>query len=1283
MADASAFDPNTVLRRDLHRLRRLRASNMDAWRKLKDQSAQHLTRRQSQTIAISYPSVLPITAHAEEIKRLLGDHQVLVVAGETGSGKTTQLPKMCLQAGFGYRGMIGHTQPRRLAARAVAARVAEELGVSVGEAVGYAVRFSDQVGDNTLIKLMTDGLLLNEITRDRDLDNYEVIIVDEAHERSLNVDFLLGYLKRLLSRRADLKLIITSATIDVDSFSRHFGDAPIVEVGGRGYPVETRYLEVEQSAEQTLAEQILDCVQDIETQPGQGSARDILVFQSGEREIFETAHALRKVLDERIEILPLYARLSARDQQRVFRPSGYRRVVLATNVAETSLTVPNIGYVIDPGFARISRYSYRSKLQRLPVEPVSQASANQRQGRCGRVAPGVCFRLYGEQDFLARPEFTDPEIQRTNLAQVVLQMRSLGLGSVASFPFLDPPDPRAVRDAERLLDELDAFGKSGLSKIGRTMARLPVDPRLARMLIAADEYGSMAEVLIIVSALAVQDPRERPMDRQGSADRAHLEFVDPRSDFLAFVNIWRWYVETRQRVTRSALRRELGKRFLSSNRMREWHEMHRQLLLATRQLGMRVNEAEADYPAVHRALLRGSLSLIGFREEKGNYLGPRNLRFRIFPGSALARGGPKWLIAGEINETQRIYARSVASVEPKWIEEGGAKLVKRQYSEPHWSVRRGEVVAHETVTLYGLRLVERRTVSYQDVDQDLCRALFLSDGLVRGGVSSPFEFLAHNQQLVQQIVEQEAKGRRRDLLIAEAAQADLYADRLPVGVCSVTSLVRWLKGASEFEKQRLFFDTSMLIDSSDAGYLEVDYPSTLPVRGAELPIRYRFAPGEADDGVSVEVPIGVLNTLVGEALEWSVPGFFGRLAEQWLRTLPKQKRRRLAPMPDKLAEILPILLQPGRYRQGRLLPALAEVIGDLYSVSIQAVDWDRARVDTHLLVNVRVVDGHGKLLAQGRDLGLLKAEFADQINSRTSAAADEYQQAGLLEFPDLRVAGNVMLDDSAGQVVAYPGLLDEGEAVALKLFTDPKTQQRANRDGYARLALLAVTQTTRYLKKTLSKDAALGLHYASMGNHRALTDELLRATAWHCFFDGKPLPQTADEFAKRVADHRGELAEVFSEVSGHLKVILQKRFELVNLCNTMSSPAYEIALADVAEQLAALVPADVLTVTPREYLAEIPRYLDAIGYRLTHLQGKVARDEEQIPIIRNLRERVSKVDAQAPSTQHEVVSLRFAVEELRIVLFAEPLRAKTNRGKVSPKRLDRELADLERELGLI
>ncbi len=1285
--DAS-FDPAAVMRRDVHRLKSLGKRDPAGWQKLREQSEARLAARRGQRLEIAYAPELPITQHADEIVGLLANHQVIVVAGETGSGKTTQLPKMCLQAGFGFRGMIGHTQPRRLAARAVANRVAEELGVRVGDAVGYAVRFSDQVGEDTLIKLVTDGLLLNEIRTDRFLDGYEVIIVDEAHERSLNVDFLLGYLRRLLDRRQDLRVIITSATIDVASFAEHFGGAPVVEVGGRGFPVETRFADEAAFADQSPEKQIIDCIRSIEKAGGRGAARDVLVFQSGEREIFDTAHALRRALDDRIEILPLYARLSARDQQRIFKPSSYRRVVLATNVAETSLTVPNIGFVIDPGLARVSRYSYRSKLQRLPIEPISQASADQRRGRCGRVAPGVCFRLYTEDDYLNRPRFTDPEIRRTNLAQVVLQMRSLGLGKVAGFPFLDPPDPRAVRDAERLLDELGALDGSGLTATGRMMARLPVDPRLARMIIAGHEQRALSEVLVIVSALAAQDPRERPLERQGSADRAHAEFADPRSDFLAFLNIWQWYLEARQGLSRARLRRELGGHFLSATRMREWHALHRQLLLAARELKLKPNEQPADYAAVHRALLQGSLSLVGLHEEKGGYLGPRNLRFRIFPGSALAKRGPKWLMAGEITETRRVYARCVAVVEARWIEEAAGGLVKRRYSEPRWSVRRGEVIALETVTLYGLPLADGRRVSYRKIDRDACHELFITEGLVRGGLDGPFEFLVHNRALMQQILDQESKGRRRDLLISDAAQADLYAARLPREVCSAATLRKYLKEVRPEERERLKFSDDELLGVADVDMPETDYPGALKIRGVEFPLSYRFAPGEPDDGVSITVPMGMLNTLVGEALEWGVPGFFEALVEQWLRSLPKTKRRVLAPLPDRLGDIVTLLRGADRFRQGRLLPALGRVLADSFGLKVASADWDRERVDPHLLMNVRVVDGNDNLLAQSRDLAELRDRFGAQIEERmASAAAAELEFSGLTAFPGGGLAESVSLDDRSGQAIAYPALVDAGDSVSVKLFADARERDRANRDGFARLALIAVAQTARHLKKGLDVERRLGLLYAALGGARQLADELLRAAAWSCFFADRSLPRSEADFERRIRAHRGELSEVFSFTLEVFKTVLEKRFEIVTLCETMTSPAFSAAVGDVLTQLDELVPADVLSRVPVSRLADLPRYLDAARYRLEHLQGRVERDEDNARLMASFRDRLVRLEADPGATEEEVVELRFGMEELRVSLFAEPLAGRAaaggGRSRVSTKRLDRSFESLERGLGLV
>jgi len=1238
--------------------------------------AQTIARRRALPVNVTYPPQLPISAHVDEIKQLVAAHQVVVVAGETGSGKTTQLPKICLDLGLGRAGMIGHTQPRRLAARTVATRVADELGVELGQSVGYAVRFSERVSQNTLVKLVTDGLLLSEIRHDRSLSRYQVIIVDEAHERSLNVDFLLGFLRRLLKRRDDLKLIITSATIDVDAFAKHFDDAPVVEIGGRGYPVEMRYVDGEDDSEQDA---VVACIREIDGMPVQAAARDVLIFQSGEREIMETAQVLRRTFAERFEILPLYARLSARDQARVFRAGKKRRIVIATNVAETSLTVPNIGFVIDPGFARISRYSYRSKLQRLPVEPISQASANQRAGRCGRVAPGVCFRLYAEDDFASRPEFTDPEIKRTNLAQVVLQMHSLGLGEVSRFGFLDPPDPRAVRDAQRLLLELGALQEGKLTGIGRDMARLPVDPRLARMLLAASRERCLTEMLVVVSALAIADPRERPLEKRGSADRAHSQFLDPRSDFLGVIKLWHWYLQQREALGSARLRKTLAATYLSPSRMREWHSLHRQLRLAARELGLRPNDKPAGYASVHRALLSGSLSFIGRHDEKGSYQGPRNLRFRIFPGSALAKSQPRWLVAGEISETQRVYARSVARVEAKWIEDAAPHLVKRQYSEPHWSVRRGEVMAFESVTLFGLPLAERRRVSYRRVDAPACRELFLLEGLVRGGIDQPPEFLAHNQAIVADIAEEEAKGRRRDVLIAESAQADLYDAVVPPEICTSRTLKRWWNKRAPQVGGELFFSREQLVSSDYDRLSEDDFPGVLELRGLTLKLSYRFAPGEPDDGVCVDIPLGVLPGVVGEALEWSVSGFFAALLEQWLRTLPKQKRRPLAPITDRVEEVVAILVKPDRYRQGRLLPALARVLNDLYRVEVGAADWDRSRVDAHLLVNVRVIGEGGKVLGQGRDVDVLKAQFAAAVQEQMSPRVEAIEADGLDEFPDSELPATLRLSDSEGDLVAYPALVDHGRSVSVRLFADRSEQRTANRSGYARLALLGVPQTVRVLKKELEKHGALGLRYATLGSAAALTDEILRAAAWRCFFASSALPATRAEFDETIKSRRGDLASAFEEVVALLEEILQKRFDLMTKLDTLTSPAFADAVQDVRAHVAQLVPSDVLSVTLPSRLAALPHYLDAMDYRLSHLQGKVARDTENLQLMASLGERLEHVRGSEGVEAEEVDALRFALEDLRVALFAQPM----SRERTSVKRVNAAMAAVERDLGLV
>ncbi len=1228
---------------------------------------------------VSFPPELPITAHVERIRELLLAHQVLVVAGETGSGKTTQLPKVCLAAGLGRTRMIANTQPRRLAARAVAGRIADELGVTLGREVGYAVRFDEVASEETRIKLLTDGLLLTEIRRDRLLARYDCIIVDEAHERSLNIDFLLGYLKGLLGRRPDLRLIITSATIDVAAFSKHFGDAPVVEVGGRTHPVTVRYLS-EEEASAGFEEQLLGVLEDIETGPQQ-KARDILLFLAGEREILETSRFLRRRFGERLEVLPLYARLSRADQRRVFQPGRRRRIVLATNVAETSLTVPNIGYVIDPGLVRISRYSPRSKLQRIPVEPVSRASAAQRAGRCGRVAPGVCFRLYTEADFLSRPDYTDPEIQRTNLASVVLQMRAFDLGDPGRFPFLDPPDPRMIRDAELQLTELGALQGGRLTEVGRTMARLPIDPRLARMLVAADGTRALAEVLVIVAAMTVSDPRERPLEKQGSADRAHEQWLDPRSDFLVYLNLWQWFEQQRQALSRSALNRMLAAHFLSRNRMREWRSLHRQLLLAVRQMGMRLNSQPADYASTHRALLAGSIGLIGTHHERGEYLGPRNLKFRIFPGSALADRRPKWLMAGEIVETRRVYARTVAQVEARWIEEAAPHLVRRRHGDPHWSLARGEAQVLETVTLYGLVLAEKRRVSLARIDRAAARELFLLDGLVRGAIKRPPPFLVGNLEQAAAIREEEEKGRRRDLL-ADESDIDARYDRLlPERVVSVRDLNRWLRRASDEETARLHFSREALVSGEDVRYPETDFPSELSLRGHGFRLSYRFAPGEPDDGVSLEVPMGLLATLVPQALDWSVPGLLAGVCEQWLRSLPKAHRRRLTPIADAVGAVVPILSQPSIYRQGRFDVSLARAIEQEYGLSIAAADWHPERIEPRWRVNVKVLDGAGRLVAQGRDVAALKARFAREVATRMeSGARAEHEVTGLRGFPAQGVPPSVVLGDAGGEVAAFPALVDEGDSVAVRVLADAADQLRANRAGYARLALLESSQTARYLEKQISADRDLGLLYAPLGGGKLLRDELLKAAAWACFFHGKPLPRDEGGFAALMEAGRGELAEVLGRMQGELKRVLESRQALVRELDAAGSPAFADTVADIRSQLAALVPAELLRITPPDRLADLPRYLEAARHRLRNLQGRVARDRELTVMLAGIQERMQRLRGELGGESPAWLDLRFLLEEVRVGLFAERLGV---RGKASPKRLVRQLEVLEREHGLL
>ena len=1254
--------------------------------------------------APAFPDQLPIASRIGEIVDLLRRHQVLVVAGETGSGKTTQLPKACLAAGLGRAGAIAHTQPRRLAARTVASRIAEELNVDLGREVGYAVRFTDRTSDATVLKVMTDGLLLNEIQRDRKLRRYECVIVDEAHERSLNVDFILGSLKRLLVVRRDFKVVVTSATIDVQAFAKHFGDAPVVQVSGRGYPVEIVYRPLEDDSDAAL----VDCVEAI-VRDAPAPRRDILVFQSGEREIFDNARLLKRAFAERLDVLPLYARLPAAEQQRVFAPGPKQRVVLATNVAETSITVPNIGYVVDPGLARVSRYSYRAKLQRLPIERISQASAQQRAGRCGRIAPGVCYRLYDEEDFASRPAYTDPEIKRTNLASVVLAMRAFRLGNIEKFPFVDPPDARAVRDAVRLLHELQALDNDELTEAGRAMARLPVDPRLARMLVEAARTGVLAEALIVVSALASQDPRLRPLDRRDAADAAHAEFVQPAaagkarksrgdakadapaSDFAVYLNLWRWLEETRGAHSRNGFRRVLEKRFLSPPRVREWHALHRQLLLACRALGFKINAAPADYATLHRALLSGSLGFIGLRRDledptsaKGSadakrrrpaeYDGARGLKFRIFPASALRQRAPRWVFAAEIGDTGQTWAHGVAEVAPEWIEAAARHIAKSTFSEPRWDDARGEAVVLERVTVYGLAVVTDRPKSAAQVDMQAARELFVREVLLRRDRSQSRHrltapFLDRNEALLRRVEERQARGRRAGSVASESARMRFYLERLPRGVYSVATWQRHARRASAAALAAFEMSEADLLGDASAVFDAEDFPSRLQIGDATLTLAYKFAPGEPDDGVTARVDLATLQQLDADALDWLVPGFFEEKCLALVKALPKAWRRRLGPAPDRIRGVLPQLLADETYRRGKLLPALSAALRTACGVDVPQDAWQPEAVPPHLRMNVQLRDQRRRRkLDQDRDI--------DALRERALATAEqtggdhwrrEWERHGLARFPEEGVPPTRTVRTASGSALVHPVLVDRGASVDLLIRATPSGRDALNRHGYARLALLADAQTARRLRREVERDTALALHYAPLGTVSELADAVLLASAWFAWFEGRELPATRAEFDARLAE--SGLAPTFAATLERTRQVLKLRFELSRALDALASPAFAPSRADMAGQLQCLVAPGFLGHASKALLDDLPRYLAGIAYRIDNLQGRVAKDRAGMAAVAPWEARLATLrEAGDSATTAELNQL---VQEFRIATFSQPVGTAV---KVSTKRLQQRFA---------
>jgi len=1255
-------------------------------------------RRAAVPARIDYPAELPVSGRREDLLQTIRDHQVVIVAGETGSGKSTQIPKLCLELGRGVHGTIAHTQPRRLAARTIAERVAEELGVPLGGPVGYAVRFADRSSDETLVRLMTDGLLLAEIQHDRLLRRYDTIVVDEAHERSLNIDFLLGVLKRILPRRPELKLIVTSATIDVERLSAHFDGAPVVEVSGRTYPVETRYRPVP-DAEHERLDAIPDAVKEL-LRDGPG---DVLVFLSGEREIRDTAELLGGRLRSDVEILPLYARLSHAEQQKVFQGHSRRRVVLATNVAETSLTVPGIGSVVDPGTARVSRYSARLKVQRLPIEPISQASADQRKGRCGRTSDGICIRLYDEDDFAARPRFTDPEILRTSLASVILQMAALELGDVEDFPFLDPPDARQVRDGVALLRELGALkpasasegARNHLTPLGRRLAQLPVDPRFGRMVLEADKLGCAEEAIVIAAGLSIQDPRESPAEARAAAAEQHARFdradedgdrYPERSDFLAFLRLWR-YVRAQQReLSGSQFRRRCKAEFLHFMRIREWQDLAGQLRQAAKAAGVAINAAPAEPDDIHRALLAGLLSHVGVKDVAADaaaarraapqrrrplaeYTGARGARFALSPGSGLSKRAPDWAMVAELVETTRLWGHTAARIDPAWIEPiAPAHLLRHSYGEPHWDERRGAAVVDERVSLYGLPIVAARAVPYARVEPAAARELFLRRALVAGEWDARHDFLAENARRVAEVEALEDRARRRDLLAGEEARVRFFDNRVPADVVSGVEFERWWKDARAREPELLTLPRELLL-AADAAVQES--PTEWRDGSLSLPLSYKFAPGAADDGVTVHVPIEQVGELRADEFTWLVPALRLELVTALIRSLPKELRKPLVPVPEIAVQAL-ARLQPGREP---LLDALAREL-ERRGVRIPREAWDLSKLPPHLRMRFRVEDTGGELVAEGEDLDALREAVQPRLRERLAAATPTIERSGARAW-EFGTLPRVLAPAVGGGLRAFPALVDEGETVGVKLFETPGAQASAMHAGTRRLLLLTVRSPIPWVVDRLDTPAKLALMTAPHGNvGAALDDALLAALDALIAAGGGPAWDEAG-FARLREHVAGELADRTLAAARALVAVLEARREVERRLDALpaAAPLQEIRL-DVARQLGRLVHPACATAAGAARLPDVERWLRAAAARLGRLPDAAGSDRDRMRTIHELEAayegRLADWPAGTPKPP-QLYEVRWMLEELRAASFAPALAA-----RVTAKQVRRAIAQAGR-----
>ncbi len=1257
---------------------------------------------------ITYPESLPVSERRHEIAQALQENQVIIVSGETGSGKTTQLPKICLEAGRGRTRLIGHTQPRRLAATSVARRIAEELNTPLGELVGYQIRFNDRTGPDAAIKLMTDGILLSESQKDPLLRKYDTIIIDEAHERSLNIDFLLGFLRVLLPRRRDLKLIITSATIDADRFARHFADAsgkpaPVIEVSGRLFPVEVRYRPVhflddedeakparsaanearrlDRDGEKELVDGIVAAVDECAAH----GAGDILIFLPGEREIREAAEALRKHHPPSTQILPLFARMSQQEQERIFRPdTNQRRVILATNVAETSLTVPGIRFVVDSGLARVKRYSWRNKVEQLQIEPISQASANQRAGRCGRIGPGICIRLYDEEGFAQRAKFTDPEILRSSLAAVILRMKALRMSDIESFPFVDRPAGKAVADGYNQLQELGALDEqNALTAIGKTLSLLPLDPRIARMILAANDQHCLHELLIIAAALSIQDPRERPFNAREASEQAHVRFRDDKSEFMSYLKLWNWYEDAvRHKGSQRKLVTQLRSEFLSPLRLREWHDVHTQLLQLVREQGWRVNTTEATFEQVHRALLTGLLGNIGLKsEESAQYQGARDIRFVVHPGSALIKKSGKWIVAAELVETTRLFARCIANVDPRWIESAGAHLLKKHWSDPAFNASRGQVLANERATLYGLMVYSGRKVNYGRIAPGEAREIFIRQALVDGQITATLPFIEHNGKVIREIEKMEHQARRPDILIDDELIFAFYDKQIPADVCQTQTLVNWYGKLDQAAARQLQLNREDLMRHEASGITSDVFPKRTEWEGMSLALSYHFEPGSPKDGVTATIPVFLLNQVDPVQSEWLVPGMLKEKVLHLLKSLPQKLRRHCVPLPDYAQRFFERWFDKAANPDRSLLVALADDIRDELTIRVATSDFKPETLPAHLFLNFRVVDEHGRMLSAGRNLSQLKAEHApaaqasfQSMVSRDKSVAQVVSQDDIVQWNFGQLPEIMEIRKKNEVFIGYPALVDLGQSCAIDVFDDPDIAARKHRQGLLRLFRIAMKDQLKQLAKSIPELTRMGMLAVSLMNQESLRDQIVEAALGQACL-AEPLPANAEQFEARRLDAKGRIGLLIQEEARLALATLTEWAALQKKLVSVRSSAKTLH-DDIVAGASAFMTAQFLTDHPHSRRGHYPRYLKAASARIDKYRSDPARDarlmQDMAPLVLNYQRMRSALKGQADERLDDFF---WMLQELRVALFAQELRTPV---PVSVRRLQKTWESLNR-----